>query len=153
MDALSWSALGFGLVCGLAPLAQAVRIRVKRSSEEISLVWLGLYGCGAAVWLAYGAARGSVPLVISQGVALASVAVIFVFAVRARRRVRYRYVPSVDVARRPRQPPLSRAAVREVRLARTHLERGPEPKQEVGVFTDGRRRGNAEDRRATNRSA
>lgn len=84
------AALVAGVVCGLAPLAQAVRIRVKRSSEDVSLLWLSLYACGAVVWLLYGIGEASLPLIVSQVVAMTSVTLALALAIRARRVVRRR---------------------------------------------------------------
>lgn len=120
--------MAFGVVCGLAPLAQAIRIRVKRSSEEVSLLWLALYACGAGVWLGYGAVEGSAPLLVSQAVALTSVTVTLSLAVRARRRVRRRYVPRVENTKTsPEKPTVSRAALTNARRARKRLERSNGP--------------------------
>jgi uncharacterized protein with PQ loop repeat len=101
MSPLSTLALVMGLACGMAPLAQAARIRVKRSAEDVSLLWLGMYGCGSAVWLLYGAAIGSLPLLASQAVAVCCVGVALALAVHARRARRQgaRLLPSATSRR------------------------------------------------------
>jgi len=86
MSALAILALCFGLVCALAPLAQAARILATDSAHDVSLIWLSLYGVGSGVWLSYGIAIDSVPLIASQATALLSVALTLALATRHRRR-------------------------------------------------------------------
>ena len=52
MSLLSTLALLSGIVCALAPLAQAERIIVTGSSHDVSILWLALYAAGSLVWLA-----------------------------------------------------------------------------------------------------
>lgn len=85
MSALETLALATGLVCALAPLAQAARIGATRSAHDVSLIWLALYGVGSATWLAYGTAIGSLSLIASQATALTSVGVALASAARYRR--------------------------------------------------------------------
>jgi MtN3 and saliva related transmembrane protein len=85
VGALAVAALVSGLVCALAPLAQAARIVRTGSAHDVSLIWLGLYAVGSAVWISYGAAIGSLPLVVSQSTALLCVAVALSLAARHRR--------------------------------------------------------------------
>jgi MtN3 and saliva related transmembrane protein len=82
---LATAALISGLVCALAPLAQAARIVRTGSAHDVSLIWLGLYAVGSAVWISYGAAIGSLPLIVSQSTALFCVAVALSLAASHRR--------------------------------------------------------------------
>ena len=84
MSALASLALASGIICALAPLAQAARIGTTGSAHDVSLIWLCLYAAGSIVWTAYGAAIGSLPLVVSQSIALASVGVALLLAGRYR---------------------------------------------------------------------
>jgi uncharacterized protein with PQ loop repeat len=77
-------ALAYGGLAALAPLIQLHRVARRRSSADISLTWLALYGGGCVVWLLYGASAGSTPLVVSQAVGLVSGAATFVVAWRFR---------------------------------------------------------------------
>jgi uncharacterized protein YqgV (UPF0045/DUF77 family) len=86
MSAIAILALCFGLACALAPLAQAARIVATGSAHDVSLIWLALYGVGSGVWLSYGIAIASVPLVASQTTALLSVGLTLVLATRHRHR-------------------------------------------------------------------
>jgi MtN3 and saliva related transmembrane protein len=85
VGALAIAALVSGLVCALAPLAQAARIVRTGSAHDVSLIWLCLYAVGSAVWISYGAAIGSLPLIVSQSTALLCVAVTLSLAARDRR--------------------------------------------------------------------
>jgi uncharacterized protein YqgV (UPF0045/DUF77 family)/uncharacterized protein with PQ loop repeat len=101
MGALAILALCFGLVCALAPLAQAARILATESAHDVSLIWLSLYWVGSGVWFSYGIAINSVPLIASQATALLSVALTLALATRHRRRglgLRDGVVPSVRTA-------------------------------------------------------
>ncbi len=51
-------ALGYGGVAALSPLAQLHRVARRKSSADVSLTWLALYGGGCVVWLLYGASAG-----------------------------------------------------------------------------------------------
>jgi uncharacterized protein YqgV (UPF0045/DUF77 family)/uncharacterized protein with PQ loop repeat len=86
MSALAILALCFGLVCALAPLAQAARILATESAHDVSLIWLTLYGVGSGVWLSYGIGIASIPLIASQATALLSVGLTLALAARHRRR-------------------------------------------------------------------
>jgi uncharacterized protein YqgV (UPF0045/DUF77 family) len=85
----------------LAPLAQAARIAATDSAHDVSLIWLALYGVGSGVWLSYGIAIASVPLIASQATALLSVGITLALATRHRRRglgLRDGIVPSARAA-------------------------------------------------------
>ena len=69
MTVLATLALIAGLAAAAAPLAQARRIVRRRSSDDVSLWWLGLYGFGCLVWFAYGISIASVPLIATQALA------------------------------------------------------------------------------------
>ena len=78
-------ALVAGLLTAVAPFAQARRILRRRSSNDVSLTWPGLYAGGCLVWIGYGISIGSVPLIVSQSVAAAGSAVATFLTVRWRR--------------------------------------------------------------------
>jgi MtN3 and saliva related transmembrane protein len=82
---LTGFALVVGVAAAVASFAQARRILRRRSSDDVSLWWLGLYSAGCVVWIAYGISIGSAPLVASQSVALAGSATATVLALRFRR--------------------------------------------------------------------
>lgn len=103
MTALAEVALVAGLVTAVVPFAQARRILRRRSSENVSLTWLCLYGAGCLVWIAYGISIASAPLVASQSVAAAGSAAATFLTIRWRRRTA---LARVD---RPRGRPSSSA--------------------------------------------
>lgn len=70
MNPVATLALVAGVGCAAAPLAQAARISRTGSAHDVSLIWLGLYALGSGVWLLYGATIASLPLIISQAIAL-----------------------------------------------------------------------------------
>lgn len=85
MTALAEVALVAGLVTAVVPFVQARRILRRRSSEDVSLTWLWLFGAGSLVWIAYGISIASAPLVASQSVAAAGWAAATFLAIRWRR--------------------------------------------------------------------
>jgi MtN3 and saliva related transmembrane protein len=99
MSPLASLALASGIICALAPLAQAARIGTTGSADDVSLIWLCLYAAGSVVWTAYGAAIGSLPLVISQAIALVSVGIALLLVAR----YRHTRQPSAVNAARPRR--------------------------------------------------
>jgi CBS-domain-containing membrane protein len=102
MTTLAVVALVTGLVAGLAPLAQARRILRRKSAEDVSLVWLWLYGAGCLVWIGYGISVASAPLVISQSVAAAGSTATALLAIRFRRTGRpFARMAQVPSSRRP----------------------------------------------------
>ena len=54
----------YGLAAGGSSLLQARRMARRGTSEGVSLSFLGMYVAGYALWLVYGLASGSVPLII-----------------------------------------------------------------------------------------
>jgi uncharacterized protein with PQ loop repeat len=85
MTALAEVALAVGLATAVVPFVQARRILRRRSSEDVSLTWLWLYGAGCLVWIGYGISIASAPLVASQSVAAAGSAAAMFLAIRWRR--------------------------------------------------------------------
>jgi len=85
MSLLADLALVAGVATAVAPFVQARRILRRRSSDDVSLWWLSLYGAGCFVWIAYGVSIASAPLVASQAVAAVGAAAATVLALRFRR--------------------------------------------------------------------
>jgi hypothetical protein len=61
----------WGVAMAASPVLQIRRIRRERTSLGVSAVQIGVLLVGFALWLAYGAYEGSVPLVVTNIVALA----------------------------------------------------------------------------------
>lgn len=76
--------MDLGELAGLAAAAlttgafvpQVWRTWRTRSAGDISAAWITLFGLGLALWLTYGIAVGSVPVILSNVATLALVGVI-----------------------------------------------------------------------------
>jgi MtN3 and saliva related transmembrane protein len=77
---------GYGVVAGAASLLQARRMLRRGTSSDVSLAFLGLYVAGYALWLLYGLAIGSLPLILVDVVGMLCGAVTLGAAVLLRRR-------------------------------------------------------------------
>lgn len=82
--ALGVLAATWAVFMALAPLLQVREIRRRRSSAGISIGYFGVLVVGFALWVAYGLARGDVPLVVPNSVALVVMAFTMVIALRQR---------------------------------------------------------------------
>ncbi len=72
MGSISIDALGLvaAALTTLCWLPQALKILRERRTEGVSLVTQGAFVAGVALWLAYGLALGSVPLILANAVTL-----------------------------------------------------------------------------------
>jgi MtN3 and saliva related transmembrane protein len=70
IDALGAVAATWGVFMALSPLLQIRRMLERRSSADVSIAYLSVLEIGFALWIAYGIALGSVPLIIPNSVAL-----------------------------------------------------------------------------------
>ena len=119
------------------------------SAHDVSLIWLALYAAGSAVWISYGVAIDSLPLVISQSAALVCVTVALFLAARHRRED-----GQVDQTERPPRPRERRATLGEAQ--RGHAST-PERRVPAGSAVDhseriSRATGEASPTRSTTRS-
>jgi uncharacterized protein with PQ loop repeat len=60
----------YGVLGALKALLQARQMFVRRSSREVSARFLASYAGGYAIWLTYGLAAGSLPLIVVDTVGL-----------------------------------------------------------------------------------
>jgi len=60
----------YGLLAALTSLLQTRQMLARRSSREVSAGFLASYTGGYAIWLAYGLATGSLPLIVVDTVGL-----------------------------------------------------------------------------------
>ncbi len=74
----------WGVAMGLSPVLQIHRIRAAGSSLGVSALQIGILCVGFGLWLVYGLAVDSVPLVVSNVIALAVNAVWLAVAIRHR---------------------------------------------------------------------
>ena len=69
-DGLAVLAASWGVLMALSPVLQIRRILERRSSDDISLSYLGVLVIGFVLWLAYGIALGNAALIVPNAVAL-----------------------------------------------------------------------------------
>lgn len=74
----------YGVGGALSVLLQARQMRARGASCDVSLRFLTTYVGGYAVWLLYGAAIGSAPIVLVHSLGLACGAVTLTVALRLR---------------------------------------------------------------------
>jgi uncharacterized protein with PQ loop repeat len=60
----------YGVLAALKSLLQTRQMLARRSSGDVSALFLASYAGGYAVWLAYGLRTGSLPLIIADAVGL-----------------------------------------------------------------------------------
>ncbi len=60
----------YGVLAALKSLLQTRQMLARRSSRDVSALFLASYAGGYAIWLAYGLSTGSLPLIIADTVGL-----------------------------------------------------------------------------------
>ena len=60
----------YGVLAALKSLLQTRQMLARRSSGDVSALFLASYAGGYAIWLAYGLSTGSVPLIVSDAAGL-----------------------------------------------------------------------------------
>jgi MtN3 and saliva related transmembrane protein len=88
---------GYGLLAGASSLLQARRMLRRGTSSDVSLAFLSLYVAGYALWLLYGLAIGSLPLILVDAVGLLCGACTLGVAMLLRRRGRGSRAPTEPV--------------------------------------------------------
>ena len=83
-DTLAVIAATTGVVMAAAPVLQIRRIFVTRSSDDLSLGYLGVLLVGFVVWISYGISLGNFALIIPNTVALVVTVTTIVVALRFR---------------------------------------------------------------------
>lgn len=82
---LGVTAATWAMLMALSPLLQVREIRRRRSSDGISIGYFWVLLVGFALWVAYGLARGDLPLVLPNSVALLVMAATIAVTLRHRR--------------------------------------------------------------------
>ena len=67
---LGTAATAYGVLGALKTLLQTRQMLARRTSREVSALFLASYAGGYAIWLAYGLSTGSVPLIVVDTVGL-----------------------------------------------------------------------------------
>jgi MtN3 and saliva related transmembrane protein len=73
-----------GILTTVAFLPQAYRMLHTRRSRDVSLTWALTTTAGVFLWLIYGIARQSIPMISANGITLMLLLVILVFKIRYR---------------------------------------------------------------------
>jgi uncharacterized protein with PQ loop repeat len=60
----------YGVLAALKSLLQTRQMLARRSSRDVSALFLASYAGGYAIWLAYGVSTGSLPLIVVDTVGL-----------------------------------------------------------------------------------
>ena len=83
-DTLAVIAATTGIVMATAPVLQIRRMFVRRSSDDLSLAYLGVLLVGFVVWISYGISLGNFALIIPNAVALVVTVTTIIVALRFR---------------------------------------------------------------------
>jgi MtN3 and saliva related transmembrane protein len=83
-DTLAVIAATTGIVMATAPVLQIRRMFVRRSSDDLSVAYLGVLLVGFVVWISYGISLGNFALIIPNTVALVVTVATIVVALRFR---------------------------------------------------------------------
>lgn len=59
-----------GLIMACATIPQIIRVRHRKSSEDVSVITYVILGVGNVAWLAYGIYRSDLPIIITNAVAM-----------------------------------------------------------------------------------
>jgi len=78
MEWLAILATVFGIVNGGSAIPQAIKIFVRKSAKDISIISFSMAFVGVFVWLLYGIQLGNVPIMISNSVATLSVGAVLI---------------------------------------------------------------------------
>jgi uncharacterized protein with PQ loop repeat len=67
---LGTAATAYGVLAALKSLLQTRQMLARRTSGDVSALFLASYAGGYAIWLAYGFSTGSIPLMVVDTVGL-----------------------------------------------------------------------------------
>lgn len=82
--ALAIAVTVYGVAGALASILQLRRIRIHRSSRDVSLGYLSVVDAGYLLWLAYGVAIGNLPLIVVDALGAVAMSLTIAVAVGAR---------------------------------------------------------------------
>ena len=74
----------YGVMMSLAPMLQARRMRQRRSSADVSIIYLAVLEVGFVLYLAYGLSIGNSVLIATNSVSIAATSLTLVIATRYR---------------------------------------------------------------------
>lgn len=76
----------YGVLMSLAPILQARRMRQRRSSADVSIVYLVVLVVGFSLYLAYGLSIGNRVLIVTNVVSIVATSLTLALAAQYRRR-------------------------------------------------------------------
>jgi MtN3 and saliva related transmembrane protein len=82
---VQWVGFAAGTLTALALVPQVVKTRRTRSAEDLSAVMLGAQTVGIGLWIVYGAALGSLPMMVTNSITFSLSLLLLVF--------KFRYAP------------------------------------------------------------
>jgi len=82
MDSVNLLGLVAGSLTTVAFVPQVVKIWRTRSADDISTIMFLLFATGVFLWLIYGIAIGSLPVIVSNAITLALAVVIVILKLR-----------------------------------------------------------------------
>lgn len=85
MDSITLLGYVAGFLTSLALLPQVVKIYKSRSARDISSVMFAIFCIGIILWIIYGVAIGSTPVIIANSVSLSFSLIILALKFRFRR--------------------------------------------------------------------
>jgi MtN3 and saliva related transmembrane protein len=85
MDSVDLLGLAAGTLTTVAFVPQVVKIWRTRHAADISLIMFLLFATGVLLWLVYGLAIGSLPIVIANGITLTLAVIIIILKLRYER--------------------------------------------------------------------
>jgi uncharacterized protein with PQ loop repeat len=107
------AATAYGVLGALKTLLQTRQMLARRSSGDVSAGFLASYAGGYAIWLAYGLATGSLPLIVVDTVGLLCAGLTAAVALSLRgsliRPATWHSRNTTPTSQRPRSPTPSRA--------------------------------------------
>ena len=82
MQEIEYIGYAAGILTTLAFLPQALKVFRSKQTRDISLLWTVLMIAGVFLWLCYGYANRSLPMMIANSITLLLLMVIFIFKLR-----------------------------------------------------------------------
>lgn len=81
-SAFDWIGYAAATLTTVSFVPQAIRVIRTRHTADLSLAMYSIFAVGVALWLAYGVALGSLPIVLANGTTLILVLVILAMKLR-----------------------------------------------------------------------
>jgi MtN3 and saliva related transmembrane protein len=79
---VQWVGFAAGTLTALALVPQVVKTRRTRSAEDLSAVMLAAQTVGIGLWVVYGAALGSLPMMVTNSITFSLSLLLLVFKFR-----------------------------------------------------------------------